>query len=278
MKLTDIQYNMAAAYVKGELDGKTLADFEATLKDNEALREEVIFQKSIGSALRLDMVEEATKQAKIDNLLEDKTEHPQFEVIRNNVRQARVDNVRQQKRIRRWLAGLAAACLIGVGSCGDDVITGIQTNTMIKSWYANLNPFSDDEYELVNETDQSMEELLQVAEEEYAKGELEAALASLNKISEEKLPAQTLLGKGKIHAQLKNYEESKRLLLLATASDEIKIKDDAHLRLGMVHLRLREKDEAKKQLAQISTEAKKTEAKQMMKTYLWFYPDFETQK
>mgnify|MGYP000226588708 CR=1 FL=1 len=113
MKLTDIQYDMVAAYVKEELDGKRLADFEVTLKENKVLREEVMFQKSIGSALRLDMVEDAVKQAKIDNLLEDKTEHPKFEFVRNTTQQARTDIVNRQRQIRRWLVrGLVAACVV----------------------------------------------------------------------------------------------------------------------------------------------------------------------
>lgn len=274
MKLTDIQYDLVAAYVKEELNGKVLTDFETTLKENKTLRGEVIFQKSIRSALRLDMVEEAMKQAKIDNLLENKTEHPKFEFIRNNMQQARMDNIRQQRRIQAWWVGLAA-CLIGVGFFGKNIINSHQTNNIIASWevqFEDSNPYED-----VNSIN-DMEKRIQDAEEQYTEGKWEATLTTLNIISESELPEHVLLAKGQINAQLKNYEKSKELLSLATESEETTIQDDARLALSMVHWRLGEKAEAKKQLAQISSKSKKKEAILMMKEYLWFYPDIETQK
>jgi len=46
MKLTLIEHELVAAYIKGELKGEALANFEATLAENTALQEEVLFQKS----------------------------------------------------------------------------------------------------------------------------------------------------------------------------------------------------------------------------------------
>jgi len=119
MKITDEQYELVAAYIKDELKGEVLTDFEATLVKNEALLEEVAFQKSILSALRLNVTADTLQQATVDNLLEDKTLHPQIEVIQNNIQQARIDNINRQRRIRRWLMGLAiAACVVLVSTVG----------------------------------------------------------------------------------------------------------------------------------------------------------------
>lgn len=119
MKLTDTQYDLVAAYIKGELKGEVLKNFEETLAENEALQEEVLFQKSILSSLGLDMVESNLKQARIDNVLDNKTEHPHFEAIQNNIRKARIANADQQGQSRRWLAGLvAAACVLLVSTVG----------------------------------------------------------------------------------------------------------------------------------------------------------------
>jgi len=120
MKITDEQYELVAAYIKDELKGEVLTDFEATLVKNEALLEEVAFQKSILSALRLNVTADTLQQATVDNLLEDKTLHPQIEVIQNNIQQARIDNINRQRRIRRWLMGLAiAACVVLVSTVGN---------------------------------------------------------------------------------------------------------------------------------------------------------------
>jgi len=113
MKLTLVQHELVATYIKGELNEESLANFEATLAGNTALQEEVLFQKSILSSLRLDIPENAMKRARMDNLLEDKTQHPQFEFIQNKMQQARIFNANRQRQIRRWLlGGLVAACVL----------------------------------------------------------------------------------------------------------------------------------------------------------------------
>lgn len=120
MKLTHAQYDLAVAYVKGELSGKVLRNFETTLPDSEALREEVAFQRTILSAVRLNVAADTLRQATHKNLLEDKTQHPQFEVIQNNIQKARTYNINRQRQIRRWwVSGLvAAACMVLVGTVG----------------------------------------------------------------------------------------------------------------------------------------------------------------
>lgn len=112
MELNTQQNELAGAYVKQELTNKVLSDFETELAHNAALQEEVIFQKSIVSALKLDRVEQAMHQAKIDNMVDDKKENPQFKVIQNNMQQARIDNANRRRIRRRWASGLATAASI----------------------------------------------------------------------------------------------------------------------------------------------------------------------
>lgn len=267
MELNIQQEELAGAYVKQELTNKVLSDFETELAHNAALQEEVIFQKSILSALKLDRVEQAMHQAKIDNMVDDKKENPQFKVIQNNMQQARISNINRQKRIRRWwMSGLAvAACMLGVVFFGGHLMSGYQLNNEIANWQVK---FEDPAalYETVSMNDIATH--IQTAEKHYAKGDLKAALAALSVMPEYEMPHYALLAKGKIYAQLENYPKSKQLLLLATESPKTLIRDDAHLALGMIHLRLNNKKEAKKQLMQISTESQKRKAEQVMKKYL----------
>lgn len=268
MKLTHTQLDLVAAYVKDELSGKAMTDFEAALAENEVLREEVLFQRSLLNALQLNVVADTLRQATFNNLLEGKTLHPKFELIQNTVNQVRIDNAKRQRHIRRrWLSGLvAAACVLGAVFFGNTLMPNYQLNNTIASWEVEFDALGS-KFEEVGSTT-NIDEEVQVAKEQYAKGNKETALAKLNMIPKEELPDHILLAKGKIEAQLKNYQASKQSLLLATKSNEATIRDDARLVLGMVYLRLNEKEAAKNQLEQIRTESSKREAEQMMEKYL----------
>jgi len=270
MKQTHSHYDLAVAYVKGELSGKALSDFEIMLADDEALREEVLLQRTILSAARLNITADTLRQATHENLLEDKTLHPQIEIIQKNMKQARIDNINRQRRIRRWLVSslAVAACVFGTFFFSSYIIYNQKLYEEIIGLpvaFENPNPGFE---EVRGVTD--AETHIQNAEEQYAEDDRKAALASLDMIPEDELPKHILLAKGKIQAQLKNYRASKQLLLLATESEEVVIQDDARFALGMVHLRLREKEEAEKQFMQISDESKKRKAEEVMQNYLDF--------
>lgn len=252
--LTDIHREQTAAYIKGELSGTELTDFETALADDEQLQDEVIFQKKLLSALNLNVVKAAMKQAKTDNLLEDKTQAPKFEIIRNSMQQARVEN-NKQKRIRRWvMGGLVATFMLFIGMFGLSDFTNNQQYAKIEheieNWQIDFE-IPDSGYEDVSGTG-DVEETIKKAKKQYAADKPEQALATLNLIPEEELEDHVLLAKGQINAQLKDYEESSRLLKDATKSDEIIVKDEAHLALGVVYLRMGKKEKAKEQLEQVS--------------------------
>lgn len=268
-QLTNIQKEQTAAYIKGELNNSVLADFEAALNNNEYLQDEVIFQRKILSALNLAMTKATVKQAKTENLLDNKTRHPQSEAIDSTIQQARAMNNRQRE-IRHWLViKLAAACILLIS------IFGLRQYTMngqyakiehtIEDWQVNFD-IHDPGYESVSGTD-DFEENIQIAKKQYEAGNLEDVLATLNLISEDELPDYVLLAKGQIHTQLKNYKEASRLLKLATASDEVIIKDQAYLSLGMVYFRMGKKGKAKEQLKEICTAFTKKEANRIIQTY-----------
>ena len=265
MKITYKQYELVTAYLKGELSGKERTDFEATLATNEVLREELIFQRSILSAVQLNVTAATLQQATLDNLLEDKTLHPKLEVIQNDMQQARVYNINRQKRVRRWwISGLAAvACVLGVLFFSNHLITNAQLDKEIASWEIEFDTSGSD-YE---EVSSSMTEI-ETAKKYYEKGKRKAAFTTLDSISDSQLPDRILLAKGKIQAQLKNYQASKELLIPASLSTEAIVRDKACLALGMVYLRLRKKEAAKKQLEQIRTESLKIEAARIMEKYL----------
>jgi len=135
----------------------------------------------------------------------------------------------------------------------------------IENWQVNFD-IPDPGYESVSGTD-DVEENIQIAKKQYAAGKLNQVLATLNLIPKDELTDYALLVKGQIHAKLKDYEESSQLLALAIASDEVIIKDEAYLSLGMVYFRMGKKNKAKEQFEQIYAESIKKEAVRIMKMY-----------
>jgi len=140
MKLTHKQLDLVTAYVKSEISGKALTDFETVLAANEILREEVAFQRSLLSAVRLNVAANMLQQVTLDNPLEGKTLHPQFEVVQNNLQQARIDNINRQRRIRKhWIRGLAvAASMILVSFFGLKMYLNNQLNSDMEQLAATV--------------------------------------------------------------------------------------------------------------------------------------------
>jgi len=113
MKSSNIQYEKVVAYVKAELTGEALQQFEAELANNELLQKEVEFQKSIVNAFQQKRIKAMLDQAKIDNQLENGIEDSEIKMIRDNLQKAKKENQYRRTRVRRLLiAAAAAACLL----------------------------------------------------------------------------------------------------------------------------------------------------------------------
>jgi len=112
MKISQAHITLVSEFVRRKLKGDQLNNFEKELKTNKALLKEVQFQKSIQSAVKLSLVKDAMDQAKIDALLENKTLHPEYESIQEQLKLASTSSINKQKQIRRWLVVGLAACLL----------------------------------------------------------------------------------------------------------------------------------------------------------------------
>ncbi len=126
MTLSNHQYDQVAAYVREELTGTSLRQFETELVTNVLLKKEVQLQKAIANAFQKDRILSLLKQAKIDNLVEDKDIDPDFQSIKNNLQQAKVQNNYRRVQIRRFIGAVAAACLL--------------LTLWISPWQSNYNP------------------------------------------------------------------------------------------------------------------------------------------
>lgn len=182
MQLTKQQQELTGAYVKKELTGKALTDFETDLARNSALQEEVIFQKSIFSALKLNRMEQAVQQVKADNMTDDKKQHPKYKVIQSNMRQARIENTNRQRRIRYWASGLvAAACIALVGIFGLRMYLNNQLDSDIAEQAAMMErvriPVTKGEIKEVSARRAVIEEKLEQAEQAFKEDDWETTLS-----------------------------------------------------------------------------------------------------
>jgi len=181
MRLTEQQYELTGAYVRQELTGKALTDFEAELDRNTFLQQEVIFQKSILSSLKVDRVVQAIHQAKTANIPDDKQENPQLKIVRNNIRQARIHSTNRRLRIRWWVSSLAAAaCLVLVSLLGLRAYLGSQLDGDMAAIAATVEregiPLSENIKEVSARTDvirKKLEDAEQAFKQEIGKHQLE---------------------------------------------------------------------------------------------------------
>jgi hypothetical protein len=112
-KLTNSQIEKALAYVRGKMKPDEQLDFEISMSNNPALKEEVDFQSSIISALNLDGVEAQIDQARIENLLKQKKSHPKYEAIQKNLKLARTANASKTNQFKKILAFSIAILFVG---------------------------------------------------------------------------------------------------------------------------------------------------------------------
>lgn len=114
MQLTDKQQDMIFAYLNNDLSEAERTEFETELTKNELLRKEFHLERAIFMSVELDKVASSLKIAKENNMLKEDEAVADFQIIRNNLQQAKINNTNKQRRmIRRWvIAGLAAACIL----------------------------------------------------------------------------------------------------------------------------------------------------------------------
>jgi len=115
MNISQQQQNLIDAYLRDELTEAVRQNFERELATDEMFKKEFIFQQSLMEAARLELVKEALEQARVDNLLYNKTAHPKFEILQNSLGEAKAENViylRRQRIKKLIIGGLAAACIV----------------------------------------------------------------------------------------------------------------------------------------------------------------------
>lgn len=253
MKLTDKQIDIVLAYVRGEMSEEAFLEFKQGVSDQKAIEEEVAFQKSIGSALKLDLAQEAMDQGNTENTLEDKSAHPHFETIRSNMNQARTENEKGKNQIRRlWMTGVAAACVLFVCSLGfrtylnhqlDNSLNVIVDNADIKGMSQKIDGLKS-----VSGRSTSINYKLEEAQKAYQNKDWDKALATFDQLEDQLKYKSAGIDycKSIIFFNKKEYERSIQHLEnidLNKADSPCEI----HRFLTLSYLKIKNKHEAKKQ-------------------------------
>lgn len=98
MSITELQQEWIDKYLRDEMDGEALENFNNALKSNKIFKNEFVFQKSLRDAAELEAIRESISQAKIDNAIQNKNADPQFKMIQNSITEARSKNLKIEQR------------------------------------------------------------------------------------------------------------------------------------------------------------------------------------
>ncbi len=258
------KYEWIDAYIRQELKGEKLNAFEAELKKNEALRREVQFRQSIDDAFQLEKVEATIQKAKSDPLLENanalKIENPELENVHDVIHRAKSENLSYRKKLVKRLAvvGLAASVLLLGWTANQHWIGGNNLDKWVDHHFSTppqieLNDIANIEIESVSARNDEILDLLAEAKRAYKADKRADVLVSFGTLRKE-YSYETdamLLYEGLIYYQenelLKAVETLKQITNRNSAMNH-----EAHWYLGLMYLKMNEKDEAKKHFKKLT--------------------------
>lgn len=188
MSITNTQIEKVLEFIRGKMDKQEQEDFEQQLLKNPQLQQEVSFQKSILNAQQLNEVEEKIQQARIDNLIENKEEHPNYKEIQANLKQAREANLKKRNYKKVWAMTIVSGCLFALAWIGVKQFHNSSADQLQMS-FAKIN-------ESLNFTD-----MLAV------RSEYRNVSARMNKVSLQIEAIQALSNAGKYDLALNKLEE-----------------------------------------------------------------------
>lgn len=261
MKLTDKEIDKVLAYVSEELSEEAFLEFKQGVNDQAALQEEVTFQKSILSAVKLNKAQEAMDNAKTENILENKTEHPHFQTIQRNMNQARTENENRKRQIRRWvMTGVAASFLLFVCTFGFRTYLDNQLNNSLNTIVNNVNidglSQKIDGIKSVSGRSTFVNAKLEEAQAAYQNKDWDKALAIFDQLADQS-KYQTAGIDYCTSVILFNKEEyAKSIHLLENINpNETASSCEIHHFLTLSYLKINNKQEAKKQFEMLSKDA-----------------------
>ncbi len=260
MGVTKTQQILINAYLKNELQGETLQNFEKELETNPVLKEELVFQQSISKAAKLKAVKEAMAQARIHNLLQNKEQYPQLGSVQHNIKEARTINRKQerkQKRRRLLAFGAIAASVLLVLFCGwkqqlenkldKDLVFAMEAKlpNVFEPTIIAAGPSS--EIELSGAIEEFIKQKLKDMKKAHVEGRFEEVFIILKQLeARDYKPEQLLFYEAGLHAQSEDYEKSSELLN-ALIQENNDIEYDARWLSGLIYLKLDNTEKAKKE-------------------------------
>lgn len=306
MNISKNQQDLIDAYLSDELTDEMRQRFETMLATDKVLQEEFIFQQSLAETAALDSVKKAMKQARTENLPDNKCAYSEFKMVQNSIKAAKTKNVKRQRRhkIRRLLIQAAvAACILLTGSWilwanglkkdtekallavfNETDLQGLNTQDIGKD-YA-LEGHNDTKLRSVSASPSALDTVTNTADREliiksklkeietaYREKHFDEALEILNDLQNQLASGSSLQStfsyyKANLYAQTADYPQSIKTLRRLTRKKS-DIQDDAHWLLGLLYLKTNEKAKAKKQFKILVETSKqyKDKARQKLKKH-----------
>jgi len=293
MNISKDQQDLIDAYLEDKLTEEMRQRFETMLATDKVFEEEFIFQQSLAETAALDSVKKAMEKARTDNLPDNKSALPEFEMVQNNIKAAKTKNIERQRRhkIRRLLVRVAAvaACILLMGSWvgwTNHLKKDINEELLVVFDETDLRD-SDINKESKKTGLRSPKPITNIANREaiikdkldeidtlYHKERFDEALALLEDLQKQ-LPSGTAQPalryyEANLYAQTADYTQSIKTLKRLTRKKS-DIEDDARWLLGLLYLKTNERRKAKKEfkiLAEASKQYKDKARQKLKKHYL----------
>jgi len=273
MTISQDQQNLIDAYLREELTGQMKQNFETELASDKVFKKAFIFQQSLAEAIDLDSVKEAMEQARIDNLIENKSVSPELKIVQNTLSEAKTENIadRKWRRIGKLIiGGLAAACVLLAGFGGWAI--HLKKDIERAMYQANILPsFESVDIQQVGGRKDVIEYKWKEAKKAYDVEDFEKTLMLLNELQEDHhyQSDELIYFQAVVYTQMDNYNGSIKLLktIIRKKTD---IEYDARWYVALVYLKTNEKSKAKEQfniLVQNSEEHQSEALKKLQKHY-----------
>ncbi len=244
MKLSNYQYELIAAYIRNELSGAALKEFESELASNELFRKELDFEQAITTTFHWDKVKETLKQAKTTHLLKEKS--VKRVMAQDSLQRAKTSYYHKVQK-RKWIVAiLAAACVLLVGLLGLRTGLPAEVNEQMILIGVQLSPKESGDTKVSGRQSVIIKKLKD-AEAAYNNNELEKTINYFNVLREKPYKynsPEMSLYEGIILARQGDYLSSIKMLN-ELIDEKTEIENDVHWHLGWIHLKFNKKQDAK---------------------------------
>lgn len=262
MNVNDRHQYLIKKYLKNELTENELNELKEELHNNKTFKSDFIFQQSLQSAVQMRTIKDTIAQARIENILENKKDYPQFKSVKNSIDEARLLNLKLKKRQHLFTmvktGAVAASILIfGLFVWNNNIDDDIAKDLAII--YNDVIHGKEQDFEIqeVGARSEVIEYKLEKLNQAQSENDFNDALTILSELKDiDYSPLSIQYYEAVLLTQKTDYSAG-LIILDKLASENTTLKDDSRWLQSLIYLKLGDKANAQKYLHLLSKESEK---------------------